>query len=315
MEEDYLRFTYPYNVNIKKLIYELRNNQTPEIPPLNSYNFPFLKTCKEKCANKPIRLVYIVKSALENFDSRFTIRQTWGYERRFSDVEIRTVFVVGNGDGERLRSKVNAESAKYGDIVQADFKDSYYNNTIKTMISFKWAVNFCSNSRFYLFVDDDYYISTRNVLRFIRNPANYPRYLNDEIDDFELPEDVSLYAGYVFFSSPHRHLFSKWYVSLQEYAFHMWPPYVTAGAYIVSLSALFDMYFGSMYTKHFRFDDVYLGIIAKKIPLEPFHCEHFHFYKHKYSDDNYRFTIASHGYKSSLELSQVWNQQKSIGNA
>jgi hypothetical protein len=32
-------------------------------------------------------------------------------------------------------------------------------------------------SRFYMFVDDDYYVSTRNLLRFLRNPVNYPRYL------------------------------------------------------------------------------------------------------------------------------------------
>lgn len=32
-------------------------------------------------------------------------------------------------------------------------------------------------SRFYVFVDDDYYVSTRNLLRFLRNPLNYPGYL------------------------------------------------------------------------------------------------------------------------------------------
>jgi hypothetical protein len=32
-------------------------------------------------------------------------------------------------------------------------------------------------SRFYMFVDDDYYVSSRNLLRFLRNPINYPRYL------------------------------------------------------------------------------------------------------------------------------------------
>jgi hypothetical protein len=34
-----------------------------------------------------------------------------------------------------------------------------------------------NQSRFYMFVDDDYYVSSRNLLRFLRNPINYPRYL------------------------------------------------------------------------------------------------------------------------------------------
>jgi hypothetical protein len=38
-------------------------------------------------------------------------------------------------------------------------------------------MQFIFQSRFYMFVDDDYYVSTRNLLRFLRNPVNYPRYL------------------------------------------------------------------------------------------------------------------------------------------
>ncbi|KAK5646777.1 hypothetical protein RI129_005241 [Pyrocoelia pectoralis] len=320
LEEDfYLKFTYPYNVNIEKLLYQLHNNESVETTPINVYNYKFLSNCRQKCTNdhkNQIKLVYIVKSSLDNFKHRNAIRQTWGYERRFSDVQIRTVFILGIGNNADLQSKINNEYLKYRDIVQINFEDSYFNNTIKTMMGFKWVINFCYNSNFYMFVDDDYYISTRNILRFIRNPTNYPQYLtNNELDDFELPSDVRLYAGYVFFSSPHRHLFSKWYVSLHEYPYHLWPPYVTAGAYILTRKALFDMYHGSFYTKHFRFDDIYLGLIAKKVAIEPFHCEHFHFYKQTYTDGNYKFTIASHGYESPSELLKVWNRQKSIGNA
>ena len=59
--------------------------------------------------------------------------------------------------------------------------------------------------------------------------------------DFDLPEDVELYAGFVFHSAPHRHKPGKFYVSLEEYPFHLWPPYVTAGAYVLSRAALIGM--------------------------------------------------------------------------
>jgi len=91
--------------------------------------------------------------------------------------------------------------------LKGSFIDTYYNNTLKTMMGLRWAAEACpkvwknehSNAwcrgtfkrkalieffpkaRFYAFIDDDYYVSTRNILRFLRNPVNYPRYLEDPV--------------------------------------------------------------------------------------------------------------------------------------
>jgi hypothetical protein len=40
-------------------------------------------------------VIYLVKSAVGNFERRKVIRQTWGFEKRFADVPIRTVFLLG----------------------------------------------------------------------------------------------------------------------------------------------------------------------------------------------------------------------------
>ncbi|KAK2576786.1 hypothetical protein KPH14_005429 [Odynerus spinipes] len=388
----------------------------------DNFIYPYTEKCQEIERSK-FRVVYIIKSAVQNFDRRMAIRKSWGFEKRFFDVPSRTVFLLGvHSNDEEVQAKVKLEATKYKDIIQVNFIDEYYNNTIKTMIGFKWAVEYCSNSKFYMFVDDDMYVSVKNVLRFIRNPANYPDYLKEpkkisqkreikysyqshvsdvnftygsnllnnnnekikpnigdisdpnnhtqkellstvesvhlsdafsdtqenvidkkyitenhpttilnnhnkdnktkspirkkrQVFDFELPEDVRLYAGFVFVSSPHRHRSSKWYVSLEEYPFHLWPPYVSAGAYVVSREALLDMYYTSFYTKHFRFDDIFLGLVAKKADIEPFHCEEFHFYKKDYTKFNYKYVVTSHGYEDPNELLRVWNEQKALGNA
>lgn len=321
-------FSYPYDGDIHTFIEQLRNNRTPDVPPINQYRHNFVRNPKNKCA-QPIKLLYLVKSQRGNFAQRNAIRKTWGYERRFSDVEVKIVFVLGSGD-DNNENTIRQESTKNSDIVQADFVDSYYNNTIKTMMGFKWAVHFCNNAQFYMFVDDDYYVSTKNVLRYVRNPTNYPEYIKNsehylklkmarrkalDIFDYELPGDVRLYSGYVFNSSPLRHRTSKWYVSLEEYPYDKWPPYVTAGAYVLSREALIDMFYTSFYTKHFRFDDIYVGLLAYKAKVEPFHSEYFHFYKQKYSKVGYEFTVASHGYSDPSELIKVWNEQKTLGNA
>ncbi|XP_054285181.1 beta-1,3-galactosyltransferase brn [Macrosteles quadrilineatus] len=350
----YTEFEYPLEGDVSVYVQEMRDGHKPSHEPINEYNFPFIHDCKFKCSNEitPLRVVYLVKSALKHFNNRLAIRNSWGFEKRFSDVPIRTVFVLGaDNSDEKLQAKINEESKKFGDIVQANFTDAYFNNTIKTMIAFKWAVTFCNNSKFYFFVDDDFYVSTRNVLQFLRNPVHYPAYLETPIDsidsksgktntrdilnkpydnpqsatmktrklsqvmDFELPEKVKLFTGYVFVSSPHRHRSGTWYVSLDEYPFHLWPPYVTAGAYVVSKEVLLDLYYGSLFTKHFRFDDIFVGLVAYKLHIEPLHCDEFYFYKKEYSVHNYHYVVASHGYNDPNELLKVWNEQRSIGNA
>ena len=76
---------------------------------------------------EPLRVVYLVKSALKNFSQRRAIRQTWGYEGRFSDVPLRTVFLLGSDPEDVvLQGRVEEEDRMYGDIVQGDFKVSQY---------------------------------------------------------------------------------------------------------------------------------------------------------------------------------------------
>lgn len=208
------------------------------------------------------------------------------------------------------------------------FYDTYYNNTIKTMMGFRWAVENCPKSSFYTFVDDDYYVSAKNLLRFVKDPINYPDYIQETDDiikrlsqnidnkekfneiafkeiinsrnvvhsidtkkhlefiknsieaqkmvasqnknvdktlthedadninvnlfDRELSQHVKLYSGFVMHSAPHRHKLSKWVISVDEYPYSMWPPYVTAGAVVLSREALMTMYYVSKFTKHFR---------------------------------------------------------------
>lgn len=349
-EEDfYSNFHYPYEGDALQYAKQLRHGQRPDVEPINRYNYTYLSDCSQKCRRSDEdnylvpRLVFIVKSALDHFSRRNAIRQSWGYENRFSDVIIRTVFVLGvpSADRHDLQALIDIEQANYKDIVQANFLDTYFNNTIKTMMGIQWAATFCPRGKFYMFVDDDFYVSAKNVLRFLRNPINYPEYLEEadetlrklarrlsqsdllaynnslvsdadtdrlrglinqhsihtvdnkehinqirqyldkaqnvknnnsgiplkakqevvddgasitsrKLLDLELPNNVRLFAGFVFSSAPHRHQSSKWYVSLDEYPWHMWPPYVTAGAYILSREALLDFFYVSMYTKHFR---------------------------------------------------------------
>ncbi|XP_065203261.1 beta-1,3-galactosyltransferase brn-like [Planococcus citri] len=321
-------FNYPLKQNIVECVQALAAEKPlPHCNIINSYNYSFIINNEKKCIrsdNSSIRLVLIIKSAIDNFGRRLAIRNTWGYEERFYDVGVKRIFMLGATRNRTILQAISNEQEEFGDIVQADFFDTYYNNTIKTMMAFKWAVKYC-DAKFYLFSDDDMYISVKNILRFIRNPTEYPQYLqrsNDkEVDkhlnkvtEYDLPEGVKLISGFVSFSSPHRHQCSKWYVSLDEYPYHKWPPYVSAGSYIVSREALKEMHYASYYTQHFRFDDIYIGLLAKKLGIEMFHCPEFYIFKKIYDKSSFKYVLSSHGYHSS-ELIKIWNEQKMMGNA
>ncbi|EFX64346.1 hypothetical protein DAPPUDRAFT_66289 [Daphnia pulex] len=302
LEKDYYtEFSYPLDVDLQPLVKDLAVGNVPAVKPINTFNYTYLKLCADKCANNP-KLLLVVKSALTHFEQRQAIRETWGDEMQFSTIEIRRVFLLGTGFNPEIQRKVDEESEMFNDIVQADFVDDYHNNTLKTMSGFKWAVEHCSPVQFVAFSDDDMYVSTKNLLRFFNEASN-------------LNENLKLYAGYVFHSPPQRHQPSKWFVSLEEYPYHLWPPYVTAGAYVVSREALLDLYYASFYTKYFRFDDIFLALVALKVNIEPVHCSDFYFWKKGYSKFGYQNVIASHGYGDPDELRRVWNEQKLAGYA
>ena len=335
-------FSYPYDGDVAKMASYMKAGKTAPVPPEYSHSYYIKKNPNQKCLSEDgghyeqLRLVYLVKSAGANVDRRDAIRKTWGYEKRFSDVPIRTVFLLGQALHDvKLQAAIEAEYRLHGDIVQGDFDDTYFNNTIKTAMGLRWAVESCPKSRFYMFVDDDYYVSTRNVLAYLRNPVNYPGYLQEDVIsfdeteykkqigrslqqlvDFDLPLDVKLFTGYVFpHSRPQRHKWSKWFVDLLEYPFDFWPPYVTAGAYILSREALVDMYYTSYYTRMFRFDDIWLGLIAKKAGIEPFHNNQFYFHPPQYTVKSYKYVVASHGFSDPVYMTNIWTQQKQAGHA
>jgi len=356
-ELDYkTEFAYPLNVDVKPLADALKFGKVPSRRPIYNHKYNFYKNPEDKCRAKDkthydqIRLVFLVKSRIDNFARRQVIRRTWGDENRISDAVIRTVFLIGNyPDNFLAQGRIEAESTEYSDIIQGDFRDSYYNNTVKTLMGLRWCVEHCPTARFYMFVDDDYYVSTKNLLNFVRNPVGYPLYLNQDVVlnnkdldtvqivdkpkmpfsasrrkalfinqqvDFDLPDDVRLYTGFVFDSPrPQRHKWSKWFVDIDEYPFDQWPSYVTAGAYVLSRDALVDLYFATYFVEMFRFDDIYLGIVAKKIGLEPLHCDHFHYDPPSYSSSGYEFVVASHGFQDPNRLAQIWTEQKDAGFA
>ena len=121
----------------------------------------------EPVIRRRVFLLVYVHSAPEHYVQRLLLRQTWAKQSLY-DLDVRIVFFVGRRHAERvLEQAVQLEAKQFGDIIQADFEDSYRNLTVKAMSALTWISRYCNRTRYVLKTDDDAYVNMRALLRHL----------------------------------------------------------------------------------------------------------------------------------------------------
>ena len=106
-------------------------------------------------------------SAPEHYDKRLLLRQTWANTRLY-DRDVRVAFFVGRRHANpQLELAVQLEASQFGDIIQADFEDSYRNMTVKATSALTWISRYCNRTRYVLKTDDDAFVNMRPLLRHL----------------------------------------------------------------------------------------------------------------------------------------------------
>ena len=108
-----------------------------------------------------------------------------------------------------------------------------------------------SGSNFTFFIDGDYALNIVNLLTYLHNLRSHENF----------------YGGKMWFTRPLRQKFDKHYRSLEQYPYAYYPPFIAAGAMLLSEDVVKRFYILSHYTKYFPFDDVFFGFIAKKLDV------------------------------------------------
>lgn len=304
--ESFAKFRYPLDLDMKELIKSVRIGEGVNAKAMNYLVEPQIldndKKCKtEEGIDDSIYLLILVKSRINSFDKRDVIRRTWGRESYYSQwPSVRRGFLLGvNSSDHDVQHQVGLEHAQHGDILQFYFTDSYYNNTLKLMLGLQWASRNCRGADYVMFMDDDYYLSVRNVLHFV-----------GDVGETALRNSI---VGYIWtHSMPKRQKASKWYISLAEYPYRFWPPYPTAGSFLIAMSTVQDVVIAMKYVKYLRFDDVFLGIIAMKLNIKLIHHKEVHFYPLAYEKDRYRNVLAAHGWNNPKTLYTAWSEQEEL---
>lgn len=255
---------------------------------LRSFRHIEIPNCRHR--NSSQKLLIVAKSSVSNSKEREAIRRTWGTSS--GDTSIQTVFVVGTTTDSELEAELRIEIDKHGDVLYADSVDSYRNNTRKLIHSILFAFepgNGCRSPEFLFLVDDDYMV----------NVAALRRYLSKE------QHSLHMYEGWMFDTTPFRFRLHKHSVSLEHYPFDRYPPYISAGAVLMSRSTFTHFYYAMQLVRIYPFDDIYAGILAHLLRIEPRHNEAFVFWSRSIGADEWKRgdVLAAHGYSPEKLLS------------
>ncbi|CAF1377424.1 unnamed protein product [Adineta steineri] len=213
-------------------------------------------------------VLILVKSSCEKFQERQAIRLTWGEKQQLGKKSCKLAFVLGEN---RHNISIENEMTKYGDIIQIDKLDSYYYTSSKMIMMLRWITDYCTSKsertsyqdlrNYVLFVDDDYYIDIDSLLLYLRRL--------DEDPDITTYERRTFITGELIEGSrPRRFLNDRYYVSLIDYPYDMYPAYISTGCFLMTRYNARLFYIASKYIRLFHFDHIYMGILAYSMSIK-----------------------------------------------
>ncbi|XP_061594465.1 UDP-GlcNAc:betaGal beta-1,3-N-acetylglucosaminyltransferase 7 [Cololabis saira] len=220
--------------------------------------FPMVLNHPEKCTGE-IHLLMVIKSVATQYDRREVIRKTWGKEQAVNGKRIKTVFLLAKSSNEAEKHNhqklVEYEDQIYGDILQWDFLDSFFNLTLKETHFLKWFHTYCPHVRFVFKGDDDVFVSVENILE----------YLEDS-------NDKNLFVGDVIFKAvPIRRKESKYYIPTALYDKTNYPPYAGGGGFLMDGRLARRLHYAADTVELYPIDDVFLGMCLEVLQVTPIH--------------------------------------------
>lgn len=268
----------------------------------------------------PPMLLMAIKSQVGNFENRQAIRETWGRsglvegETSRKGGRVQTVFLLGRQDSSTgphpdLKNLLELENQKYGDILQWDFRDSFFNLTLKDLLFWSWLQRHCPGAAFIFKGDDDVFVRTGALMDFLHkqwDEHNLFRLYTNQSD-----AGLDLFVGDVIVNAmPNREPATKYYIPEAFYR-GRYPPYAGGGGVVYSGALALRLKEVSERVRLFPIDDVYLGMCLYRLGLAPSHHPGFLTFDLPESERGnpcaYRSVLLVHR-RSPKEMLTLWRQ-------
>ncbi|XP_061693711.1 N-acetyllactosaminide beta-1,3-N-acetylglucosaminyltransferase 2 [Syngnathoides biaculeatus] len=261
--------------------------------------YPVLVDQPDICRESPF-LLLAVKSLAPHFDRRQAIRESWGRAGEVANRTVVTVFLLGQtmaGDHHPdLSAMLSYESDQHRDIIQWDYRDSFFNLTIKEVLFLDWIQTRCPGASFIFKGDDDVFVNTYAILNFLGGLSP--------------TKAADLFVGDVITNAgPHRDKKVKYFIPESMYI-GSYPPYAGGGGYLYSASIAARLHAGSRRVALYPIDDVYTGMCLMKMGLAPEKHRGFKTFnieeKYRTSPCAYKGLMLVHP-RTPQEMIQIWS--------
>ncbi|XP_064616240.1 beta-1,3-galactosyltransferase 5-like [Liolophura sinensis] len=254
-------------VNFSEYIDSLRHDITqhqaldpyfiPRNHKVNSYDYSFLIDGRNICQRESPFLLVVVPSVFDHQENRMVIRETWGSVVRtgmWADGTplplIKLIFLFGQRHDPSLFSTLKEENLQYGDIVLANFVDSYRNLTIKSMAALYWTIRFCPDAKYLLKNDEDTIVNLPRLVELLKD---------------KVPNSIIGHKGHVLSVTRDGYI-EKWIVSKEEYPPDKYPPYILGNFYAIPKDLIPKLFHVSQYIPYLSMEDVFItGVVRVTI--------------------------------------------------
>lgn len=266
-------------------------------------SYPLMVDQPEICKEPPF-LLLAVKSLVPHFDRRQAIRESWGRAGVIANRTVVTIFLLGNataGDHHPdLSGMLQYESARYKDLIQWDYRDSFFNLTVKEVLFLEWIQTRCSSAQFIFKGDDDVFVNTYRILDFLKGLSE--------------PKARDLFVGDVITNAgPHRDKKVKYFIPESMYV-GTYPPYAGGGGYLYSGDIAARLHNVSQHVALYPIDDVYTGMCLRKLGLAPEKHKGFRTFnieeKYRSNPCAYKSLMLVHP-RTPQEMNQIWSWLRS----
>lgn len=223
-------------------------------------NFTLLINQPNKCSKPPgdSFLLIAVKSIVEEFDRRESVRKTWGREGVINGARVRRVFLLGTPRNKSAvsmwESLMQQESHYYKDILLWDFLDTFFNLTLKEIHFLSWAEQFCGNVKFVFKGDTDVFVNVENLISYSQT--------QDPSKDLFVGDIINR-------AKPIRSKKSKYYIPETMYGLGMYPAYAGGGGFLMSGVTMKKLSKSCNEVELFPIDDVFLGMCLQRVNITP----------------------------------------------
>ncbi|KAH8271929.1 hypothetical protein KR044_011453 [Drosophila immigrans] len=218
---------------------------------IDLHNFDYL--INQSPCEPHVEILIMIHSAPAHLEKRSVIRATWGSESVIlANSSLRLLFLFGGVDDGELQLQLWQEQARYGDVLQGNFQDAYFNLSYKHVMALKWFDNHCHTAQMLLKVDDDVYLNTPLLLQ---QPHAALLQQQQQLLLCARQNNARVLRSYA----------SKWRVSFREYADRFYPPFCPGFAIVYSPDVVRRLYWAAQRSSCFRLDDVFVtGLLAKR---------------------------------------------------